>query len=180
VPSLATLDKEIEEIKKFTEALDSQPDLEWVIGINCKPDWTVKAKKSHAAPLAQWAHLMKQAITSGRRLPSTWPKQVTSWIVDELGLVFCSGEPLTEIGLDLSKRSPLPETLLTSMSNGSEGYLGTDLDRQRGGYEMYTCNRYTKLAEDERPLPYALGASERFLNGCLTSIKTLLNGRTDF
>ena len=163
VPTLQTLDKEIAEMAAFTSALDREPDLEWILGVNCKKEWTVEAKKSYVAPLAEWARLMKQAIHSGRTFPSIWPSRITSWIVDDLGFVFYPGEPFAKLGLELNARSPLSETLVVAMSNGCDGYLGTDQDRQDGGYEMYTHPRYDKLAEDKRPLPYALGAGECFL-----------------
>ena len=126
--------------------------------------------------LAEWAQRMKEAIRSGRTFPSTWPIEVTSWIVDELGLVFYGGEPFAELGLGLAARSPLSTTLLLAMSNGCDSYLGTDEDRRRGGYELYTCPRYSKLAEDSRPLPYALGAGECMLRNSLTLIKSILEG----
>jgi hypothetical protein len=177
VPSVQTLDKEMAEMMAFTSALDREPDLEWVLGVNCKKEWTVAAKKAYVAPLAEWTRLMKQAISSGRTFPSTWPSRITSWIVDDLGFVFYPGEPFAKLGLELNARSPLSETLVVAMSNGCDGYLGTDQDRQDGGYETYTSPRYEKLAEDKRPLPYALGAGECFLRNCLELIKTLLAGQ---
>ena len=174
VPSVQTLEEETAEMMAFTSALDREPNLEWILGVNCKKDWTVGAKKSYVAPLAEWTRLMKHAINSGRAFPAIWPSRTTCWIVDDLGLLFYAGEPFASLGLELNARSPLSETLVVAMSNGCEGYLGTDEDRQDGGYEMYTSPRYEKLAEDKRPLPYAFGAGECFLLDCLDLIKKLL------
>ena len=173
-PSIELLDKEIEAVQAFTGALDNDPSLEWILGINCKKEWSIEQKKSHVAPLAEWAELMKKAITSGRQFPSTWPSLLTAIMIDDLGLVFYSGEPFTELGLALAARSPLAETLLIGLGNGGDGYLGADEDRRRGGYETYTGSRYEKLRENTRPLPYALGASECMLGGCLTLINDLI------
>ncbi len=173
-PSLSSLDKDIKDIQEFTTALDKDPTLEWVLGVNCKKDWTVEQKKKHVAPLAEWAERMKDAIKAGRTFPSTWPSTVTALIIDDLGLVFYPGEPLTDLGLGLAARSPLPETRLVALTNGSNGYLGTDEDRRRAGYETYTVQRYDKLSEGNRPLPYALGAGECLLRDCTDLIDDLL------
>lgn len=173
-PSVESLDKDIEDIRRFTEALDKDPTLEWVLGVNCKKDWPVEKKKKHVAPLAEWAVRMKAAIKEGRSFPSTWPSPVTALILDDLGLVFYPGEPFTELGLGLAARSPLAETRLLALCNGSNGYLGTDEDRRRAGYETYTVTRYDKLSEGNRPLPYALGAGECLLSNALSLIDELL------
>ena len=172
-PSIEILDKEIQEINTFIKALDTNPELEWVMGINCKKEWPVKNKINHVKPLAEWAELMKQALNSGRKFPSTWPSEITALIIDDMGLVFYPGEPFTELGFALSVQSPLEETLLITMSNGANGYIGTDIDRLRGGYETYSSVRYSKLKEGMRPLPYALGASECLIGNCLSLIDEL-------
>ena len=59
------------------------------------------------------------------------------------------------------------------MCNGSDGYVGTDEDRRRGGYETYTSCRTMKLKPGYRPLPYALGAAERLMTKCLAMIDEL-------
>lgn len=172
-PSIEKLDKEIKEINKFIKALDTNPELEWVMGINCKKEWPVKNKINHVKPLAEWAELIKQTLKSGRKFPSNWQSEITALIIDDMGLVFYPGEPLVELGFALSAQSPLEETLLIVLSNGANGYIGTDEDRLRGGYKTYTSVRYSKLKEGFRPLPYALGAGECLINNCLSLIDEL-------
>ena len=166
-PPTDVLDREIEEVETFLRRLDDEPELEWVLDVNCVRTWPVEAKKGWAGPLAEWARNMKMALAAGGTFPQSWPTEATAWLLDELGLVFFGGEPFTELGLALAARSPLSETLLMAIGNGSDGYLGTDEDRRRGGYEMIHNVRYAKLKEGLRPLPYALGADEQFLRECL-------------
>ena len=73
----------------------------------------------------------------------------------------------------LSAQSTLEETLLMGMSNGANGYIGTDVDRLRGGYETYSSVRYSKLKEGVRPLPYALGAGGFLIGSCISLIDEL-------
>jgi len=172
-PSVDQLQKEIDEIRGFISALDQDPELEWVIGINCKKDWPVEKKKSHVVELVEWAERLKAALESGRTFPRSWPAEITTFILDDLGLVFYPGEPFTELGLAVAARSPLNETLLMAHTNGTEGYLGTDEDRRRRGYELYTWHRYQKRDPSCRPLPYALGAGDVMLDNAVGLIKDL-------
>ncbi|MBI4026323.1 MAG: hypothetical protein HY360_15165 [Verrucomicrobia bacterium] len=172
-PPVELLEREIAEVEAFIAALDKDPSLEWVLGFNCKKDWSVEDKKGSVRPLAEWAQRMREAIQAGRKFPATWPSEVNVWVIDDLGLVFYSGEPFTEFGLTLAARSPLRETLLMAMSNGSDGYIGLDESRRHGGYEMYTAQRYAKLAPGARPLPYALGAGEHLTQQALDLINKL-------
>ena len=173
MPSVEVLDKEIEEIEQFKEDLDVDPTLEWVIGINCKKDWPVETKKAHVSVLSNWAKLARKAVKQGKTFPKTWPSVISGLVIDDLALVYYPGEPFTRIGLGLSARAPMAETLLMAKTNGDNGYLGTDDDIKRGGYEMYTFSRSFMMAEDLRPLPYATGAAECFLSTALEMIDNL-------
>lgn len=176
-PSIETLDREIAEVRAFIAALDQDPTLVWILGVNCWKTWSVAQKQRYAAPLAEWAEKMKTAILAGKTFPQTWPSSVTALLVDDIGLVFQSGEPFTAMGLSLAARSPLAETLLMAWGNGGDGYLGTDEDKERGGYEVYTSVRTHGLAPGLRPLPYAYGAAECLLRHSLDLIEELLKGK---
>ena len=166
-PAPEVLDREIAEVEDYIRRLDHEPELEWVLDVNSKKEWSIELRNDWASPLAEWARKMKDALAAGRKFSENWPTDTTAWLLNDLGLVFCGGEPFTEISLSLSARSPVKVTLLQSVCNGSEGYLGTDEDVRRGGYEINTNMRYSKLKDGLRPLRYALGADEVFLKACL-------------
>ena len=172
-PSIESLDREMEEMRSFIRELDQSPNLVWVLGFNCGDGWTVEKKKAYVRPIIAWAEMMKKAVTDGIRFPAAWTSEVTALIIDDLGLVFYPGEPFTELGLGLSHRSPLPETLFIAHSNGHNGYIGTDKDRRRGGYATYLWNRSEGNKPGRRPLPYSLGAAERLLQHCVRLIEEL-------
>jgi hypothetical protein len=46
-------------------------------------------------------------------------------------------ETFVEIGLDLKKRSPLPQTMIIGLANGRHGYLPTPEQHRLGGYETW-------------------------------------------
>jgi len=53
-------------------------------------------------------------------------------------LVLCgiSAELMTEMGMEIKKRSPYPSTLIVTHCNGSSGYICTDKAYTEGGYEV--------------------------------------------
>ena len=174
MPSVETLDREIAEVAAFVDALDENPDLVWVLGVNCWHTWSVAQKKAAAIPLGKWAKRTKAAIAAGQTFPTTWPSQIAAWIIDDLGMVFYPGEPFTAIGLTMAVRSPLAETLVMAHSNGMAGYLATDEDRRRGGYEPCTWHR-SQRDPSQRPMSYALGAADAMIDGCIELIHSLLD-----
>ena len=56
--------------------------------------------------------------------------------VNDLALVGLPGEILTEIGMEIARRSPVPITLPVSHTNGSIGYVPPEHEVQYGGYEI--------------------------------------------
>jgi neutral ceramidase len=172
-PSMEVLDREIAEVEQFIREAPNNPDLEWAMGINCKKDWPVQNKINHYKPLAEWARRVKKALLEGNTFPTTWPSEITVLILDDLGMVFYPGEPLTGVGLALPVRSPLKETLLIALSNGANGYLGTAEDRRRGGYETFSSVRYSLLKEGDRPMPYAPAAADCLIEKSVSLIQIL-------
>jgi len=172
-PSIQTLEHELAELRTFYEGLDKDPDLMWVLGFNCWKDWSVEKKKAYVVPLMQWIERTKTAHKEGRTFPRSWPVPISAWVIDDLGLLFYAGETFTEIGLSIAARSSLQDTLVLSHCNGVTGYLGTDEDIRRGGYEPALWNRCFPEDLEVRTLPYALGAADVMIDGSLALIERL-------
>jgi neutral ceramidase len=174
VPSIETLDREIAEVSAFVEGLDEDPELDWILGVNCWRTWSVAQKRAYAKPLGAWSQRMKAALQRGEDFPTSWPVNIAAWVVDDLGLIFYGGEAFTAIGLEIAVGSPLGETLVICHCNGMQGYLGTDADMRRGGYEVATWHRHGK--EGMRSRAYALGAADMMIDSCLVLLKRLHAG----
>ena len=174
VPTVETLDREMELVDAFIVGLDKEPSAVWLLGSNACQKWTIERKKAWARPMGQWCRQTKKSIAEGRSFPTIWPIEITVVIIDDLGLLFCPGETLTQIGLDIAARSCLAETLVISHTNGWSGYLGTDEDRRRGGYETANWHRMFQPMKEIRPLSYALGAAEVMIQGSLGLIERLV------
>ena len=79
--------------------------------------------------------------------PDTVDVKLQAVRIGELGITAIPFEVLTEIGLDLKKRSPLKPTFNISLANGGEGYLPTPAQHELGGYETWLgTNRVEKQA----------------------------------
>lgn len=57
--------------------------------------------------------------------------------VGDLAICAIPFETFAEIGLNLKKRSPFPQTLVVGLANGYEGYLPTPQQHKLGGYETW-------------------------------------------
>jgi len=175
-PTMEMLDQDIQEVDSFVNGLEEDPSLVWVLGSNVPAHWSAENKKKWAMPMREWAERAKRAIAEGKSFPETWPVEISACIIDELGLLFYAGETFTQIGLEVAARSPMKETLVVSHTNGWSGYLGTDEDRRRGGYETANWHRMFRPMKSMRPLPYALGAAETMIRGSLELFDGLLAG----
>jgi hypothetical protein len=56
--------------------------------------------------------------------------------IGDAAFVSAPFEQFSEIGMRVSVHSPIPYTLMLSNTNGSEGYLVTEDQICRGGYEV--------------------------------------------
>jgi len=54
----------------------------------------------------------------------------------ELAIISLPGEPFTEIGMAIKGASPLRNTFVVSLANGTCGYIPLRESFERGGYEV--------------------------------------------
>lgn len=57
--------------------------------------------------------------------------------IGDLAVCAIPFETFVEIGLDLKKRSPMPQTMVIGLANGRHGYLPTPEQHRLGGYETW-------------------------------------------
>ncbi|HUY37094.1 MAG TPA: hypothetical protein VMV69_30545 [Pirellulales bacterium] len=85
--------------------------------------------------LLAWTELVYQAVEAGGQRPT---RELVGWAlrIDELALVAVNGEPFAELGLEVKRRSAVPNTFLLGYSNGCLGYLPTPEAFDEGGMEV--------------------------------------------
>jgi len=85
----------------------------------------------------EWIYAREILLVS--QSPSSWEVPVHAMRVGDLGVVGLHGEVFSEIGLDVKKRSPFPQTMILGLANGSVGYIATDRAMDEGSYETRLC-----------------------------------------
>ena len=85
----------------------------------------------------EWIYAREIVLVS--QSPSSWEVPVHAMRVGDLGVVGLHGEVFSEIGLDVKKRSPFPQTMILGLANGSVGYIATDRAMDEGSYETRLC-----------------------------------------
>ncbi len=101
---------------------------------------TQKADREKLPHLAEnYAH---NTINAAERKEETTTVIIQAICVGDLAICCLPFEVFCEIGLDLRRRSPFPQTMVISIANGRNGYLPTPEQHRLGGYETWvgTCN----------------------------------------
>lgn len=93
------------------------------------------------------------------------PMEITMLNINPLTMYFIPGEPIGEIGLEIEKisaSSKLANPIIMTLANSYFGYILTENEFSRGGYE--TCNSF-----------YGKTYGTQFINGVRTSIQNFSN-----
>lgn len=103
-----------------------------------------------------FAHHILRTAALPERLP-TWAQALR---VGDLGVVGIPGEPFVELGLEIKRRSPFPQTCVIELANDTVGYLPTRKAFGEGGYEVVSS-------------PYAPGAGEQLVEAAVKLLEGL-------
>ncbi|WP_395716805.1 neutral/alkaline non-lysosomal ceramidase N-terminal domain-containing protein [Prosthecobacter sp.] len=76
-------------------------------------------------------------IAAAERKEETLTVKLQAIRVGDLAVCGIPFETFVEIGLDLKKRSPFPQTMVIGLANGRHGYLPTLEQHKLGGYETW-------------------------------------------
>jgi neutral ceramidase len=86
--------------------------------------------------MVDWAGRMLEAARMGTLKDHALGDLQVLRIGEDAALVGVPGELFSEIGLELKRRSPLPNTMICGYSNGTLGYIPSRKAVQEGGYEV--------------------------------------------
>jgi hypothetical protein len=101
---------------------------------------TKKAEREKLPRLAE--NYARSTIAAAERKEETTKVIVQAIRIGDFVVCCLPFEVFCEIGLDLKKRSPFPQTMVISIANGRHGYLPTPEQHNLGGYETWigTCS----------------------------------------
>jgi len=91
-------------------------------------------------------HYARNVERAAEREEDTLTVKLQAIRIGDLGICCIPFETFAEIGLDLKKRSPFPQTMVVSIANGKHGYLPTPEQHRLGGYETWLG---TNVVEEE-------------------------------
>jgi hypothetical protein len=100
-------------------------------------------------------------LEAGEAGPATLPFTVAALRLGDVAFVLSPGENFTETGALIRARSPFAHTFICGDTNGLFGYIGTDAEIRRGGYETDTY--WKMLYIDGFRLALAEGTAERIM-----------------
>lgn len=79
----------------------------------------------------------RSTIAAAERKEDTLTVKLQAIRIGDLAVCGIPFETFVEIGLDLKKRSPFPQTMVIGLANGRHGYLPTLEQHPLGGYETW-------------------------------------------
>lgn len=79
----------------------------------------------------------RSTISAHERTEDTLTVTLQALRIGDIAVCGIPFETFVEIGLDLKKRSPFPQTLVVGLANGRHGYLPTPEHHRLGGYETW-------------------------------------------
>ena len=119
----------------FINEMRHDPAATWVGGINLPEHFSIEdrilAVKGRIAYAKKGLHM----LNTGEDSPSALPITLGALRIGDVAATFSPGEPFTITGQHIRKQSPFVHTLVCGDTNGIFGYMATDDEIDRGGYE---------------------------------------------
>jgi hypothetical protein len=84
------------------------------------------------------------AISASERTEETISVCLQAIRIGDFAVCGIPFEAFVEIGLELKKRSPFPQTMVIGLANGRHGYLPTPEHHQLGGYETWLGTNFVQ------------------------------------
>jgi neutral ceramidase len=79
----------------------------------------------------------RSVVSAAERSEAAITVKLQAIRIGDLAVCAIPFETFVEIGLDLKKRSPFPQTMVIGLANGRHGYLPTLAQHKLGGYETW-------------------------------------------
>jgi hypothetical protein len=107
----------------------NEEDLKWANSVLSRPQGTQSTHIREATYARRTLDMKK--------LPEQIPVILQAVRIGDIGIAAMPAEVFVEIGLEIRKRSPFPQTFTISLANGAYGYLPTVEHHKLGGYETW-------------------------------------------
>ena len=174
-PSRRKIEQQIAARLAFIEELESDPQATWVCGINAPEQMTTANRAAMVRIHIDYFEELLRMLDAGEQPPRTLQMPLGAVRIGDVGCALAPGENFAMTALRIRQRSPFVHTLICGDTNGLFGYLGTDDEIDRGGYE--TESSWHMIGYEGLQLPPARGSAQRVVDNCVEMLGQL-HGQT--
>ncbi len=161
--------------RRFQQEVEDYPHACWVGGVNVPEFLNADQKKRFVDVNIRYCEEILRRLAAGESLRDKLSITVGGLRIGDVYTVLSPGENFTETCRYIRENSPHPHTMVCGDTNGLFGYIGTDEEIDRGGFETDT---YWKMAHrDGLRLAPAKGSSHQVADTCLGLMEQLAQNR---
>lgn len=160
MPDRGTLKHRIALREAFIREVGEDPSATWVDGINLPEKFGSAMRVAEMHEQIAYFREALRRLDAGDQPRAVLPLAIGALRIGDVAAVLAPGELFTRIGEDIRQRSPFAHTLIGGDTNGLFGYVGTDDEIDRRGYETDTFWTATEHYDGFR-LPPAKGSARR-------------------
>ncbi len=171
IPRREQFEAELTARQEFIDNLKTDPALTWVCGINLPEQFSPEQKIQIVRLQMECLKAGLQMLDRGKLPRTTLPITLGAVRIGDVAAFLTPGENFTETGMIIRARSPFVHTLICGDTNGLFGYIGTDQDIGRGGYE--TDSFWKMLYFGGVRLPPAKGSAGRIIETAIELLNKL-------
>ena len=157
---------------EFIQELDSDPQAVWVCGINLPEQMPVETRKALVSTQCAYLDEAQRRLDENDPPASSLQLPLTAVRFGDVAAVLSPGDNFTITGSNVRDRSPFVHTLICGETNGIFGYLSTDDEIDRGGYEADSS--WKALMNEGFRLAPTKGTADRVVNTSVRLLQSLL------
>jgi hypothetical protein len=173
MPSRSECEQQIARRQAFIDDLKKNPRLTWCCGFNLPdPDkFTAEERAATVDLTIQYYREALRILDAGEMARQSHPVTLGAVRIGDLAAGLSPGENFTITGLRIRQQSPFVHTLICGDTNGLFGYMGTDIEIDRGGFE--TDFFWNILCMDGFRLAPAHGTADRIVGTIMRMLRQL-------
>jgi hypothetical protein len=171
MPTREQLEAQMAARQAFIDGLADDPAATWFCGINAPDQFNVDQKIAFVEVQMKYLREGIRMLDAGESPRTSLPITLAAIRIGDVAAVLSPGENFTDTGIQIRRRSPFVHTLICGDTNGLLGYLGTDGEIDRGGYE--TDSFWKMLYFEGFRLAPAKGTADKIIHCALELLQGL-------
>lgn len=175
MPSRSEMEAALAARQAYIDELKDDLAATWYCGANAPDQFSADDKARSVLVQMDYFREGVRRIDAGESTRRSLWLTLGALRMGDLAAALAPGENFTQTGMNIRARSPFVHTLVCGDTNGLFGYIGTDDEIDRGGYETDTY--WTLQSIDGFRLAPAKGSAGRIVEGSLGLLRSIAAGR---